>query len=169
MNGRQVFRFATLVVSDVIEETLEKANLSLHQVDLIIPHQANTRIIETAAKKLNIEPERFYLNLDKYGNTSAASIPIALVDAVRDGRLQPNHNVVFVGFGGGLTWGASVVKWDVTPQPEQNFMDREWKRARYMVARGRSKLRRWGRFIGDKLAGSPTPDARLKDAGKKRD
>jgi 3-oxoacyl-[acyl-carrier-protein] synthase-3 len=169
MNGRQVFRFATQVVSDVIEETLEKANLPLDKVDLIIPHQANTRIIETAAKKLNIEPERFYLNLEKYGNTSAASIPIALVDAVRDGRLQPNHNVVFVGFGGGLTWGASVVKWDVTPQPEQNFMDREWKRARYMVARGRSKLRRWGRFLGDKLAGSPTPDARLKDARKKRD
>jgi 3-oxoacyl-[acyl-carrier-protein] synthase III len=169
MNGRQVFRFATQVVSEVIEETLEKAGLTLDQVDLIVPHQANTRIIEAAAKKLQIEPERFYLNLEKYGNTSAASIPVALVDAVRDGRLQANQNVVFVGFGGGLTWAASVIKWDVTSPPEMPFMDKEWKRARYIAARGRSKLRRWSRVIGDKLAGSPTPDARLKDAGKKKE
>jgi 3-oxoacyl-[acyl-carrier-protein] synthase III len=168
MNGRQVFRFATQVVAEVIEETLDKAGLTIDKVDLIIPHQANTRIIETAAKNLKIDPSRFYLNLEKYGNTSAASIPVALVDAVRDGRLQANHNVVFVGFGGGLTWAASVIKWDVTPPPEVTFMDREWKRARYIVARGRSKLRRWSRALGDKLAGSPTPDARLKDAGKKK-
>jgi len=168
MNGRQIFRFATQVVSEVIEETLDRAGLTLAEVDLIVPHQANSRIIEAAAKKLKIEPERFYTNLEKYGNTSAASIPIALVEAVRDGRLQANHNVIFVGFGGGLTWAASVVKWDVTPPPEMTFMDKEWKRARYMLARGRSKLRRWGRVIGDKLAGSPTPDARLKDATPKR-
>ena len=166
MSGRQVFRFATNVVSDVIEDVLEKAELTIEDVDLIVPHQANRRIVETSAKKLGISIDRFYLNLEKAGNTSAASIPIALYDAVQDGRLEPDDNVVFVGFGGGLTWAASVVKWDVTP-PEVSMVDREWKRARYMVARGRSRLRKLGRRWGARLAGSPIPDARLKDADKK--
>ena len=166
MAGRQVFRFATNVVSDVIEDVLEKAELTIEDVDLIVPHQANRRIVETSAKKLGISIDRFYLNLEKAGNTSAASIPIALYDAVQDGRLEPDDNVVFVGFGGGLTWAASVVKWDVTP-PEVSMVDREWKRARYMVARSRSRLRKLGRRWGARLAGSPIPDARLKDADKK--
>jgi 3-oxoacyl-[acyl-carrier-protein] synthase-3 len=166
MAGRQVFRFATNVVSDVIEDVLEKAELTIEDVDLIVPHQANRRIVETSAKKLGISTDRFYLNLEKAGNTSAASIPIALYDAVQDGRLEPDDNVVFVGFGGGLTWAASVVKWDVTP-PEVSMVDREWKRARYMVARSRSRLRKLGRRWGARLAGSPIPDARLKDADKK--
>jgi len=166
MAGRQVFRFATSVLSDSIVEVVRKAGLSLEDVDLVVPHQANQRIIETAAKKLKLPIDLFYLNLDHAGNTSAASIPIALSEAVRDGRLKPDDNVVFVAFGGGLTWAASVVKWDVTPQ-EVSFVDREWKRARYIAVRGRSRLRRLGRRVSARVLGSPTPDARMKDADKR--
>ncbi len=168
MSGRQVFRFATSAISDVIEDVLEKAELDLDDVALIVPHQANKRIIEAAAKKLKLDPSRFYLNLNRYGNTSAASIPIALCDAVDDGLLKPDDNVIFVGFGGGLTWAATVIKWDVTP-PEVSLVDREWKRARYMVARSRSRFRRFSRRLGARILGSPTPDARLRDLGESED
>jgi 3-oxoacyl-[acyl-carrier-protein] synthase-3 len=168
MAGRQIFRFATNVISDVIEDVLKKAELTIDDVDLIVPHQANRRIIETAAKKLGVPSDLFYVNLDKAGNTSAASIPIALCDAVDAGKLAPDDNVIFVGFGGGLTWAASVVKWDVTPQ-QISRVDREWKRARYIAARGRSRVRKISRRWGAKLAGSPTPDAKMKDARKKAD
>ncbi|UCG26496.1 MAG: ketoacyl-ACP synthase III [Chloroflexota bacterium] len=162
MAGRQVFRFATSVIGDVINDVLQKADLTIDDVDLIVPHQANRRIIESAAKKLKVDPSRFYLNLNRYGNTSAASIPIALCDVVEDGLLKPDDNVVFVGFGGGLTWAASVVKWDVTP-PQVSLVDREWKRARYVAARSRSRFRKFSRRLGARVLGSPTPDARLKD------
>jgi len=165
MSGRQVFRFATQAISDSISEVLEKTELSPDDIDLIIPHQANKRIIESAAKKLKIPVDRFYLNMNKTGNTSAASIPIALCDAIGEDLLKPDDNVLFVGFGGGLTWAASVVKWDVTP-PEISFVDRQWKDARYMFARGRSRLRRMNRKIGARLLGSPIPEASLKDAEK---
>lgn len=166
MNGRQVFRFATQVIATSIEETIAKAGLKIDEIDLIVPHQANTRIIETAAKRLKIPQERFYMNVHAVGNTSAASIPIALCDAVHDGRLRPDDNVVFVGFGGGLTWAASVIKWNVTP-PEISLPRREWRRARYILARGRSKLKKWRRRIIDRVSGSPTPNARMRDADKK--
>jgi 3-oxoacyl-[acyl-carrier-protein] synthase-3 len=165
MDGRQVFRFATRVISDSVTQVLEKAELSVDDVALIVPHQANRRIIEASAKKLKISPDLFYLNMETAGNTSAASIPIALCDAVAEGRLGPDDNVVFVGFGGGLTWAASVVKWDVTP-PEISLVDREWKRARYVAARSRSKYHKIRRRIGARLLGSPTPDAKLRDAEK---
>ncbi len=165
MSGRQVFRFATNVISDVITDVLNKPELDIDDVALIVPHQANRRIIQTSAKKLGIPVERFYLNLDRVGNTSAASIPMALCDAVEEGRLAPDDNVVFVGFGGGLTWAASVVKWDVTP-PEVSLVNREWRRARYIAARSKSRIRKTRRKWGARLLGSPTPDARLKDADK---
>ena len=151
MDGRQVYRFATNVIAQSIQDVLKRAELTMDDVALIIPHQANTRIIETAAKKLKVPMDKFYLNVEHNGNTSAASIPLALCDAVRDGRLQPDDNVVFVGFGGGLTWGASVVKWDVTP-PAVSFADHEWKRVRYIVARGRSRLRRLQRRVESAVA-----------------
>jgi 3-oxoacyl-[acyl-carrier-protein] synthase-3 len=165
MDGRQVFRFATRVISDCVQDVLEKADLDIEDVALIVPHQANTRILETAAKRLRISPDKFFVNISGAGNTSAASIPIALCDAIAAGLLHPDDNVVFVGFGGGLTWAASVVKWDVTP-PQVSLLDREWKRARYIAARSRSRLRKVGRAIGARLAGSPTPEARMKDLGK---
>jgi 3-oxoacyl-[acyl-carrier-protein] synthase-3 len=167
MNGRQVFRFATSVVGEAILEVLGKAGLTLEDVDLIVPHQANSRIVEAIAKKLKVPDELFFMNLDRAGNTSAASIPVALCDAVQANRLKPDDVVVFVGFGGGLTWGASVIKWDVTA-PTPALLDREWKRARYIVARTRSKLRRWWRRLVALFGGSPHPDARLRDAKKKR-
>lgn len=166
MNGRQVFRFATQVVAASVEETVEKAGLTMDEIALIVPHQANVRIIETAAKRLKVPVERFYMNVDAVGNTSAASIPIALCDAVQEGHLRPDDNVVFVGFGGGLTWASSVVKWNVTP-PEISLPRREWRRARYVVARSRSKVKKWRRKLIDRVAGSPTPNARMRDADKK--
>lgn len=146
MDGRQVYRFATNVIASSIQDVLRQAELTADDIALIIPHQANTRIIETAAKKLKMPMEKFYLNVEHNGNTSAASIPLALCDAVREGRLKPNDNVVFVGFGGGLTWGASVVKWGVRPQ-EAAPSGNEWKRVRYVLARGRSRLRRLQRKV----------------------
>jgi 3-oxoacyl-[acyl-carrier-protein] synthase-3 len=159
MDGRQVFRFATNIIATCVQETLEKANLTLEDVALIVPHQANTRIIESAAKKLKVPLDKFYTNVEWAGNTSAASIPIALCDVIREGRLQPNDNIVFVGFGGGLTWGATVIKWDVTP-PDVTFLNQEWKRMRYILARGRSRLRRLQRRLG---AGAFRPSTRNED------
>lgn len=146
MDGRQIFRFATQVIASSIQEVLTMAEMTADDIALIIPHQANVRIIETAAKKLKVSPDKFYMNVESRGNTSAASIPLALCDAVREGRLKPDDNVIFVGFGGGLTWGASLIKWDVTP-PQVSFADHEWRRVRYVMARGRSRLRRLQRRV----------------------
>jgi 3-oxoacyl-[acyl-carrier-protein] synthase III len=167
MEGRQVFRFATRVVPEVIKEVTQKANLTLDDIALIVPHQANARIIESAAKKLHVEPERFFMNVTKVGNTSAASIPIALCEAVEQRRLKPDDNVVFVGFGGGLAWGAVAIKWNVSPPEEQPYLE-QWQRMRYVQARMSAQMRRWGRQLGARFGGSPTPDATLRDAERKR-
>jgi 3-oxoacyl-[acyl-carrier-protein] synthase-3 len=155
MDGRQVYRFATNVIASSVQEVLKKCELTLDDIALIIPHQANTRIIEAAARKLKLPIEKFYMNVEHNGNTSSASIPLALCDAVSEGRLRPDDNIVFVGFGGGLTWAASIVKWDVTP-PEISFVDHEWKRMRYIMARGRSRLRRWQRRVEANMVRSST-------------
>ena len=168
MNGRQVFRFATKVIASSVNDTLKKAGMSIDDIDLIIPHQANTRIIESAAKRLKVSPDKFFMNVHTFGNTSAASIPIALCEAVNDGRLQPDDNVIFVGFGGGLTWAASLVQWNVTP-PDISRRRKEWRRARYIYARSRSKMKRMRRKVVDRVSSSPTPDARMKDADKEKE
>jgi 3-oxoacyl-[acyl-carrier-protein] synthase-3 len=111
MNGREVFRFATRVMAQATREVVELADWDLDDVDLVIPHQANKRIIESAAKGLKLPLERFAVNVDRYGNTSTASVPIAAVEAVQEGRLNPGDQVVFVGFGAGLTWGAVAATW----------------------------------------------------------
>jgi len=119
MNGREVFRFATRVIASATREAVELAGLGLDDINLIIPHQANQRIIETAARGLKFPLDRFVINLDRYGNTSTASIPIAAVEAYQDGRLIPGDHIVFVGFGAGLTWGAVVAQWTgPLPVPE---------------------------------------------------
>ncbi len=166
MNGRQVFRFATSVVADAIEEVMKKAGLQIGDISLIVPHQANLRIIDHVAKKLKLPPEKFYLNLERYGNTSAASIPIALCEAVQEGRLRRDDTLVFVGFGGGLTWGAAVVKWDVTP-PKASVVKQRLRQARYVAMRIRSRTRRLLRRFMAWAGGSPTPEARLKDAERR--
>lgn len=111
MNGREVFKFAVKVIPTSIETLLSKANTSIDEIKYIIPHQANLRIVEAAAKKLNLPMEKFYINLDKYGNTSAATIPVALDEMNKKGLLQKGDKIVLVGFGGGLTWGSILIKW----------------------------------------------------------
>lgn len=111
MKGREVFRFATRVMAQATREVVSLAGLELDDIDLIVPHQANQRIIEAAARGLKLPLERFAVNLDRYGNTSTASIPLAAVEAIREGRLNPGDRVVLVGFGGGLTWGALAAQW----------------------------------------------------------
>jgi 3-oxoacyl-[acyl-carrier-protein] synthase-3 len=111
MAGPEVFRFAARVVAEATSQVLAKAGLDADDVDLFIPHQANTRIIESAVRRLKIPAERVFINIDRYGNTSSASIPIALCEAVDTGRLQPGDRVVMVGFGAGLTWGAGAIQW----------------------------------------------------------
>jgi len=111
MNGREVFRFATRVLVQATQDALAKAHLKIEEIKLVIPHQANQRIIEAALRGLEVPAERCMINLDRYGNTSTASIPIATCEAVAQGRIRPGDQVVFVGFGAGLTWGAAVVTW----------------------------------------------------------
>lgn len=111
MNGKEVFRFATRVIVQSVNEVLAKTGWSTDDLQLIIPHQANRRIIDAAARGLNYPMDNFYLNLDRYGNTSTASIPIATVEAVQEGKLKTGDKVAFVGFGGGLTWAAITAEW----------------------------------------------------------
>jgi 3-oxoacyl-[acyl-carrier-protein] synthase-3 len=111
MSGPEVFRFATRVVVEATHEVLRSAGLQVCDVDLFVPHQANTRIIGSAVRRLGIPPDRVFVNIDRYGNTSSASIPIALCEAEAQGRLHPGDTVVMVGFGAGLTWGAGAVQW----------------------------------------------------------
>ena len=113
MNGREVFRFAVNVMGDAAVEAVERAGLAFTDIDMLIPHQANLRIIDAAARRLDLPRERVWVNLDRYGNTSAASIPIALVEAESSGGLQEGDNLVLVAFGGGLAWAAGVVRWGV--------------------------------------------------------
>jgi 3-oxoacyl-[acyl-carrier-protein] synthase-3 len=112
MNGLELFQAVVPMVCDVILDTCEKAGVSLEEVQLIVPHQANVHIIEEVAECLEVPFERFLINLHKYGNTSAASIPIALIDAVQEGRISPGDRVMVVGFGAGLTCAASLLRWD---------------------------------------------------------
>ncbi len=111
MDGNKVFRFATRVMGDAAKEALELAGLTTEDVQWIIPHQANYRIIETAARYLKMPLDKFIINVDRYGNTSTASIPIATVEAAEKGLLKPGDKIVFVGFGAGLTWGALAAEW----------------------------------------------------------
>ncbi len=111
MNGREVFKFATRILVQSAENVLAQAGASIEDVDVYVPHQANVRIIDHATKKLGIPSDRVVVNVDRYGNTSSGSIPLALVDAQRDRRLQPGKLVLMTGMGAGLTWGSALMKW----------------------------------------------------------
>jgi 3-oxoacyl-[acyl-carrier-protein] synthase-3 len=111
MQGAEVFKFAVRIMGEASLEALRRAGLAREEVDFLVPHQANHRIIMAAAKRLGLGLEQVIVNLDRYGNMSAASIPVALEEAVREGRIRDGDNVLLVGFGAGLTWGAAVVKW----------------------------------------------------------
>ncbi|HZQ66396.1 MAG TPA: beta-ketoacyl-ACP synthase III [Gaiellaceae bacterium] len=111
MNGRQVFKFATRVLVSSAQSILDRCGLSVDDVDVYVPHQANVRIIDHAVAKLGIPEDRVVVNVDRYGNTSSASIPLALADAVAEGRVHRGDTVLMTGMGAGLTWGSTILRW----------------------------------------------------------
>ena len=116
MNGREVFKFAIEVVPRSLAEAVKKAGLTFDDLDYLVFHQANARIIQAIAERLNIPIEKMIMNMHEYGNTSAASIPLALNEAVLDGRIQPGQKLLFCGFGAGLSWATTVVEWTCVDQ-----------------------------------------------------
>ena len=113
MDGSEVFKFATSVIVTSISKILKENNLDISDIDYIVPHQANVRIIQYAAKKLKIDMNKFYMNISEYGNTSGASIPIALSDMYEKGLLKKDNKIILVGFGAGLTYGATLINWTI--------------------------------------------------------
>jgi 3-oxoacyl-[acyl-carrier-protein] synthase III len=111
MNGREVFKFATRVMVSSAEAILDECGKTIDDVDVYVPHQANVRIIDHAVKKLGVTPEKTVINVQRYGNTSSGSIPLALADAADDGRLEPGKLVLLTGMGAGLTWGSALIEW----------------------------------------------------------
>lgn len=147
MQGREVFRFAVKEIPSATCEVLEKAGLSIDDLSLLIPHQANQRIIDAATQFLDLSPDTVYKNLEKYGNTSAASIPIALSEAAEEGFIQSGDVVVCVGFGAGLTWGATAIRWTRPHPVPAPFWQRIRHQLYYFFARLRSRLRRLRRRL----------------------
>jgi 3-oxoacyl-[acyl-carrier-protein] synthase-3 len=117
MNGPELFRRAVVKMGEASTRVIERAGLSLDQVDLLIPHQANVRIIDATARRLGLDSAKVFVNIGSYGNTSAATIPVALTEALEQGRIKPGDNVVFTAFGAGLSWAAAVVKWGDRVEP----------------------------------------------------
>ena len=111
MNGKEIFRKAVAVVVESAQQAIAEAGLTPDQIDLVVPHQANLRIISAACQRLGIPEEKAVVVIDRYGNTSSASIPLALADALDTDRLQAGHHVLLTGFGGGMTWASAVLKW----------------------------------------------------------
>lgn len=111
MNGREVFKFAVRQLGDSCLRVLDKAGLTKEDVDFLVPHQANIRIMESARERLNLPQEKMSMTIEKFGNTSASSIPIAMVEELQNGRIQDGDLIILVGFGGGLTWGAVALRW----------------------------------------------------------
>jgi 3-oxoacyl-[acyl-carrier-protein] synthase-3 len=157
MNGREVFRFAARVMDKAARQVVAEAGLTLNDIALFVPHQANLRIIQAAARALDVPMEKFFINLERYGNTSSASIPVALCEAVEAGRIQPGDHVAMVGFGAGLTWAGAVVRWGAPRLPVP-----AWRRTldglRYVAAGVRSRTRRLQRRADAWLFGSPAPE-----------
>ncbi len=143
MDGNEVFRFATRVMASATLEALDAANLKLEDVQWIVPHQANIRIIQAAARGLKLPMDRFIVNLENYGNTSTASIPIAMVEAIEKGQIKSGDKLVMVGFGAGLTWGALAAEW-TGPIPSKGHVHPEQYRR---FAKVRSLVRRAIRFL----------------------
>lgn len=157
MDGKAVFRFATRVMAEATRRVLARAGLTTDDVDLLIPHQANVRIIQNSVlHQLKIPAEKVMVNVQRYGNTSTASIPIALCEAIEADRIDPGDNLVFVGFGAGLTWAACAIQWSVpvekrTPNWWQNYR----RQATYQAAAARSMWRKAVRWVHDVLPNDP--------------
>lgn len=155
MNGREIFRFATRVMASATREAVEQAGLRLNDIQLVIPHQANLRIIESAARGLRLPLSRFMINIERYGNTSTASIPVAVCEAVDRGRISPGDHLVLVGFGAGLTWGALTLQW-VSPERVVRRAARLRRRLLGALGRVRSLVVRVWRVLEGLLWGSST-------------
>jgi 3-oxoacyl-[acyl-carrier-protein] synthase-3 len=124
MRGKELFKVAVRGMEDSLRRALTHAGIEASELDLVIPHQANQRIIDAARERLGIDASKVIVNIDRYGNTSSASIPISLDEVVRAGGLKPGDHVGFVAFGGGATWGASVCRWTLPVQIEASAHDR---------------------------------------------
>jgi 3-oxoacyl-[acyl-carrier-protein] synthase-3 len=154
MNGREVFRFAATIMPKATETVVRKAGWQLADLALVIPHQANIRIIESSIKRLGLPPEKFFVNLDRYGNTSAASIPIALCEAAMQGRVHPGDKLVLVAFGGGLTWAAAAIEWGLpVPARPRPWWRRVLTDIVFGLAGIRSTLRRTTRHVYNWILG----------------
>jgi 3-oxoacyl-[acyl-carrier-protein] synthase-3 len=152
MRGRQVFRFATRIMPEATREVLERAGLNVEDVSLFLPHQANDRILQAAAKGLGVPETRMFSNVARYGNTSSASIPIALCEAVEQGLIRRDDVVVCVGFGAGLTWAAAAIRWSLPlPPPPPPRRMTFWRSLRYRWARLRSYWRQFWRRLDARL------------------
>jgi 3-oxoacyl-[acyl-carrier-protein] synthase-3 len=165
MDGKAVFRFATRVMADATRRVLQRAGLTTDDVDLIIPHQANIRIIQNSVfHQLKIPAEKVMVNVQKYGNTSTASIPIALCEAIEAGRIKPGDNLVFVGFGAGLTWAACAIHWSVPVEKRAPNWWRNYRhQATYQALAARSIWRKAMRWVYDVLPTDPEA-VRVKEA-----
>ena len=126
MDGRRVFKFATRAMTDSVTQVVADANLTINDIDLLIPHQANQRIIDLSVRRLGMDPSKVMVNLDRYGNTSAASVPIALVEALEEGRIQEGDRIVMVAFGTGLTYGACVWEWQAEEVEGEAILVTNW-------------------------------------------
>jgi 3-oxoacyl-[acyl-carrier-protein] synthase-3 len=151
MNGPQIFRWATQMMSRAAEDVIHTSGLKTDQIDLFIPHQANLRIIEATAKRLGLPPDKVFANVGRYGNTSAASIPIALCEALAAGRIDRGDNIVLTSFGGGLSWAALALRWGVPTGAKPS----RWVPIRMgfetRVAAVRAAMRRQQRRVGASL------------------
>jgi len=134
MDGAEIFRNAVVKMGDSIIEAADRAGWDLDEIDLVIPHQANIRIIDAVRRRIKASEETVFANIQKYGNTSAATIPIALTEAVEEGRIKPGHKVIFAAFGAGMTWGATALEWgqrvdkiatieDQLPEPDMSGLE----------------------------------------------
>ena len=152
MQGQQVFRFATRIMPEAARQVLHRAGRTVEDVALFVPHQANDRILQSAAKGLGVPEDRLFTNLARYGNTSSASIPIALCEAIEQGLVKRDDLICCVGFGAGLTWAAVAIQWSLPlpvaapPRPRQAL-----RRLRYRLARLRSRWRRLWRWLDARL------------------
>jgi 3-oxoacyl-[acyl-carrier-protein] synthase-3 len=152
MQGRQVFRFATRIMPEASRQVLERAALDVQDVALFLPHQANDRILQVAARGLGVAEDRMFSNLARYGNTSSASVPIALCEAIEQGKIKHNDLIVCVGFGAGLTWAATAIRWSLPlPVPAPSRRKTWWLWLRYRWAWYRSRWRRLWRRLDAQL------------------